>query len=187
MIEYKKINIADSEYPEKLRAIKDPPRNIYTVGNIELLKEDSISVVGTRHITDYGKRYGKMICREISARDIPIVSGMAIGADSLAHKVALEYSGKTIAVLPSGFENIFPKQNIKLFNEIVKKGGLAVSEYEPNISASSEKFLERNRIVAGLGVGLFVIEALFRSGTSVTAKIAKEQGKDVFALPRKLR
>ena len=152
-MEYRKINIADTEYPEKLRKIKAPPRNIYAVGNLSLLHEDSISVVGTRHITDYGTRYGKMICKEFAMRGIPIVSGMAVGADTLAHKIALEYSGKTIAVLPSGLENI----------------------------------LERNRIVAGLGLGLFVIEALFRSGTSVTAKIAKEQGKDVFALPRKFR
>ncbi len=187
MMEYRKINIADKEYPEKLRMIKSPPRNLYTIGNLRLLKEDSISVVGTRHITDYGERYGKLICKEIAARGITIVSGMAIGSDELAHRVALESSGKTIAVLPSGFENIFPKKNTKLFNKIVKKGGLAVSEYEPKICANSERFLERNRIVAGLGIGLFVIEALFRSGTSVTAKIAKEQGKDVFALPRKFR
>lgn len=184
-MEYRKINIADKEYPEKLRKIKAPPRNIYAVGNLSLLQEDSISVVGTRHITDYGTRYGKMICKEFAVRGITIVSGMAVGSDTLAHQVALEYTGKTIAVLPSGFENIFPKKNKKLFNEIVKKGGLAISEYEPDVPANSERFLERNRIVAGLGVGLFVIEALFRSGTSVTAKIANEQGKDVFALPRK--
>lgn len=186
-MEYRKINIADTEYPEKLRKIKAPPRNIYAVGNLSLLHEDSISVVGTRHITDYGIRYGKMICKEFAMRGIPIVSGMAIGADTLAHKIALEYSGKTIAVLPSGLENIFPKKNKKLFEEIVKKGGLVISEYESEVSANSKHFLERNRIVAGLGLGLFVIEALFRSGTSVTAKIAKEQGKDVFALPRKFR
>lgn len=186
-MEYKKINIEDKEYPEKLRIIKSPPCSIYVIGNIELLSEDSISVVGTRHITDYGIRYGKMICKEIAARGIPIVSGMAIGADALAHSVALEYSGKTIAVLPSGFENIFPKQNQKLFYEIVKKGGLVITEYAPSLVATSQTFLERNRIVAGLGLGLFVIEALFRSGTSVTAKIANEQGKDVFALPRKFR
>ncbi len=184
-MEYKKINIADSEYPAKLRAIKSPPRNLYVMGNIDLLHEDSISVVGTRHITDYGKRYGKMICKDIAARGIPIVSGMAVGSDTLAHEIALEYTGKTIAVLPSGFKNIFPKQNKKLFNEIVKKGGLVISEYEANTPPKSERFLERNRIVAGLGVGLFVIEALFRSGTSVTAKLANEQGKYVFALPRK--
>ncbi len=184
-MEYKKINIADKEYPEKLRAIKAPPRNLYVIGNLTLLKEESIAVVGTRHITDYGKRYGKMICKGIAERGITIVSGMAIGSDTLAHEVALEYTGKTIAVLPSGFENIFPKKNKKLFNEIVKKGGLVISEYDPYIQPNSERFLERNRIVSGLSEGVFVIEALFRSGTSVTAKLAKEQGKDVFALPRK--
>lgn len=155
-------------------------------GNVELLNEKALAVVGTRGITDYGKKYCKKICKEIVLRDIPIVSGMAIGTDTIAHQTTLKYGGKTIAVLPSGFSKIYPKENEKLFNEIIENNGLVITEYEHNISANSKRFLERNRIVAGLGEGLFVVEALFRSGTSVTAKIAKENNKKVFALPGSL-
>lgn len=108
------------------------------------------------------------------------------GTDTLAHETALKYGGKTIAVLPSGFENIFPQKNEKLAKEIVEKGGLLITEYSPKTVADSSKFLERNRIVAGLGIALVVIEALKISGTSVTARIAKSQGKKVFALPGSL-
>lgn len=185
-MKYEEIEINDKKYPKSLKKIKKVPTRIYAMGNLKLLEEQAISVVGTRHISDYGKRYGKNICKELAMRDITIVSGLAIGVDALAHKTALEYSGKTIAVLPCGFDNIFPPENKKLFDSIVNDGGLAITEYGLNVRADSKKFLERNRIVAGLGLGLVVIEALERSGTSVTAKIAKSQGKKVFALPGSL-
>lgn len=169
-----------------MKKIKNVPEKIYAMGNLKLLEEPAISVVGTRHISDYGKRYGKKICREFAIRDITIVSGLAVGVDTLAHETALEYSGKTIAVLPCGFDNIFPKENKKLFGNIIDRGGLVITEYARQVKADSNKFLERNRIVAGIGLGLVVIEALERSGTSVTAKIAKSQGKKVFALPGSL-
>ena len=156
-------------------------------GNINLLKEKSFSVVGSRGITEYGRKYCKRICKELVLRNIPIVSGMAVGTDTVAHQTALKYNGKTIAVLPSGLDNIFPKENEKLFKQIIENDGLVVTEYENNIKANSYTFLERNRIVVALGEGLFVVEALYRSGTSVTARIATESGKEVFALPRKLR
>lgn len=180
------IKITDKEYPEMLRRIKDAPDKLYAIGNIDLLQEDAISVVGTRHITDYGRRHGKKICKEFAKRDITIISGMAKGTDTLAHETALEFGGKTIAVLPCGFNNIFPKQNKRLFEEIIENGGLVITEYEENVKADSNKFLERNRIVAGLSKCLFIVEALYRSGTSVTAKIAIEQGKSVFAMPGSL-
>lgn len=183
---YKVINFEDIEYPESMRMIENAPKKIYAMGNINLLKDENISVVGTRRISDYGKKYGKEICKDLVLRDIPIVSGLAIGTDTLAHETALKYGGKTIAVLPSGFENIFPPKNEKLAREIVEKGGLLVTEYSPETVADSSKFLERNRIVAGLGIALVVIEALKISGTSVTARIAKSQGKKVFALPGSL-
>jgi len=108
------------------------------------------------------------------------------GIDTVAHKATLEAKGNTIAVLPNGFDNIYPKQNIDLFNEIIQNGGLVVSEYSPNEVACSYKFLERNRIVSGLSLGVLVIEAKYRSGTSVTAKIAKSQGRKVFAIPHEI-
>jgi DNA processing protein len=185
-MEYREIKINDNEYPEKLRKIENAPLKLYAMGNINLLNQPSISVVGTRNITDYGKRHGKEICKEIALRDIPIVSGLAKGSDTLAHETALEFGGSTIAVLPCGLKNIYPMQNKKLFEDIIENNGLVVSEYAEDIKADSARFLERNRIVAGLGEGLFVIEALFRSGTSVTAGFAQNQGKQVFALPGSL-
>lgn len=109
---------------------------------------------------------------------------MANGIDSIAHKTALKYGGKTIAVLPSGLRNIYPKSNEILYNEIIQNGGLVISEYAPNEKANSRYFIKRNRIVSGLSIGVLVIEAAFRSGTSITATIAKLQGKKVFCIPR---
>ena len=111
---------------------------------------------------------------------------MAIGTDSVAHKTAIEYSGKTIAVLGSGFNNIFPKENLDLFNEIIENNGLVVTEYEENVEPLKENFPKRNRIVTALSEGILVIEAAYRSGTSITVNNAKKQGKKVFALPGKL-
>ena len=108
------------------------------------------------------------------------------GIDTAAHMGALEETGKTIAVLGCGFNNIFPKENIKLFNNIIKSGGLVISEYSPECDADSKRFLARNRIVSGLSIGVLVIEAAHRSGTSVTCKFAKEQGKQVFCIPHNL-
>ena len=112
---------------------------------------------------------------------------MAIGTDTLVHNTCLKYGGKTIAVLPCGFNKIYPKQNKKLFDKIIAGNGLALTEYENNINAESFRFLERNRIVAGLGEGLLVIEAKHRSGTSVTASFAFKANKNVYAIPRKPR
>lgn len=108
------------------------------------------------------------------------------GIDTAAHIGAIEETGKTIAVLGCGFNNIFPKENKKLFNDIIKSGGLVISEYSPECEADSKKFLERNRIVSGLSIGVLVIEAAYRSGTSVTCKFAKEQGKKIFCIPHNL-
>lgn len=111
---------------------------------------------------------------------------MAIGTDSVAHRTVLQYGGETIAVLGGGFEHIFPKENLGLFENIVERNGLVVTEYPPQVSVKSERFLERNRIVSGLSEGVLIIEAAYRSGTSVTAKLAYNQGKVVMALPGRL-
>lgn len=111
---------------------------------------------------------------------------MAIGTDSVAHRTVLQYGGETIAVLGSGFEQIFPKENLGLFENIIERNGLVVTEYPPQVSVKSERFLERNRIVSGLSEGVLIIEAAYRSGTSVTAKLAYKQGKVVMALPGRL-
>lgn len=170
-----------------MKCIKDSPRKLYYEGNIELLNTLCFSVVGSRDLTNYGKRIERKFVKDLCLRGITIVSGMAVGSDRVAHEETLKYGGNTIAVLPCGLKNIYPKENIELFHRIIENNGLAITEYEENVEASKEKFLRRNRIVSGLSKGLLVIEAKYRSGTSVTVNYAKKQGKKVFALPRKAR
>ena len=155
-------------------------------GNINLLNKKSFAIVGTRRITEYGKNNCSLFTRELVLRDIPIVSGMAVGTDTVAHKTTLENFGETIAVLGTGFNHIFPKENITLFEQIVEKGGLVITEYEANIGPNKSNFPKRNRIVTALSEGVLVIEAAYRSGTSITARHAKIQGKLVFAIPGKI-
>lgn len=180
------INIKDKEYPLKLKTIKKPPTNLYVIGNIELLKENSISIIGARSCSEKGKKLAEKFAFELSKQELVIVSGMAKGIDTKAHIGAIKASGKTIAVLGCGFNHIYPEENIGLYQKIIEKGGLVISEYPPETKADSKKFLERNRIVSGLSIGVLVIEAAHRSGTSVTAKIAQKQGKEVFVLPHEI-
>lgn len=178
--------LISKQFPEKLLKIKNPPKQLYYVGNINLLYEESFAVVGTRRITKYGIKNCRNFTKELVLRNIPIVSGMAIGTDTIAHKTALNYKGKTIAVLGSGLERIYPAQNYKLFEEIISNGGLVITEYEKNVEAKSNQFPQRNRIVTAISEGVLVIEAGYRSGTAITAKYAKQQGKLVFAIPGNL-
>lgn len=170
-------------YPEQLRKIKNPPSRLYAIGNVELLKEFGIAVVGSRKNTQYGERMCKTFVKDLVNYNINIISGLAEGIDSIAHITCLKNSGKTIAVLPSGIGNIYPAKHKELANEIIMNGGLILSEYDENIKADSEKFLERNRIVAGLAKGTLVIEGGIRSGTSVTARYTMEDENPVFCIP----
>lgn len=181
-----KITIEDNKYPEQLRKIKNPPKCLYCNGNIKLLKEPGIAIIGSRTCTSYGKREAIEFAKELSMYGLTIISGMAKGIDSFAHEGALEVGGNTIAVLPSGLNNIYPKENKKLFEQIIENNGLVLTEYEENEKADYNKFLERNRIVSGLAIGTLVIEGGHRSGTSVTANLAKMQGKNVFCIPSSL-
>lgn len=151
-----------------------------------MLNSNIISIIGSRSCSENGIKLATKFAKELSKQGIIIASGMAMGIDSVAHKGTLKVKGKTIAVLGSGFNNIFPKENIKLYNEIIKKDGLVITEYQPDIEPSSNRFLERNRIVSGLAIGVLVVEAAHRSGTSVTAKLATEQEKKVFVLPHEI-
>lgn len=125
----------------------------------------------------------KKFAKELASIGIVTVSGMALGVDTYVHKYTMENGGKTIAVLPCGLNNIYPKANEELYNTIINNGGLVITEYEPDEKADSNKFLERNRLVSALGECLVITEAAYRSGTSVTARYAKEQGKPVFCVP----
>ena len=182
----KKIFIDEKLYPKKLKEISAPPSVLYTEGNLELLKKYSIAIIGSRQASDNGKKLTEKFSSELSSCGITIVSGLARGIDTIAHTYSYNQKGKTIAVLGSGFNKIFPPENIDLYKKILEEDGLVVSEYPPNTEADSLKFPERNRIISGLSNGIIVIEAKSRSGTSITAKFAKEQHKPVFVLPHEI-
>lgn len=124
--------------------------------------------------------------KELVEQGLVIASGLAHGIDTIAHKTTLENKGKTIAILGNGFNNIFPEENTDLYNKIIEDGGLIISEYPPDVKAESTYFVKRNRIVSGISIGVLVIEAVYRSGTSITARLATEQGKKVFVLPHEI-
>lgn len=176
----------NKKYPQILRNIKNPPKSLWIEGNVDLLNETCFSVVGSRNCSDYGEKWCEKFTRDLIEYNIVIVSGMALGIDSIAHNTVLKYGGKTIAVLPSGINHIYPKENIMLYKNIIKNGGTVISEYMPDEKCLKRNFLERNRIVSGLGIGTLVIEAGYRSGTSVTAKYTIENNKTVFCVPGSL-
>ena len=180
------IEFASRAYPERLRNIKNPPSRLYVEGNIEILNEIGIAVIGSRTNTQYGEKMCKKFVKNLVEYNFNIISGLAMGIDGIAHKTCLKKGGKTIAVLPSGLNNIYPSQHRELAREIIDNGGTIISEYENNIKADSKKFLERNRIVAGLGIGTLVVEGGARSGTSVTAKYTIDAQKPVFCIPSSL-
>lgn len=179
----KLIESTDLEYPNKLLEIKEYPEKLYVIGNEKLLSKKTIGIVGARESTGYGEKCARIFAREISKANICIVSGMAIGIDTAAHEGAIKEKGSTIAVLGCGFNKIYPKENIDLFNDILKKGGCIISEYSPNIEANLSTFPKRNRIISGLSEGILVVEAMHRSGSLITAKYAKEQNKKIFCIP----
>lgn len=179
----KLIESTDLEYPNKLLEIKEYPEKLYVIGNEKLLSKKAIGIVGARESTGYGEKCARIFAREISKANICIVSGMAIGIDTAAHEGAIREKGSTIAVLGCGFNKIYPKENIDLFNDILKKGGCIISEYSPNTEANLSTFPKRNRIISGLSEGILVVEAMHRSGSLITAKYAKEQNKKIFCIP----
>lgn len=179
----KKIFKDEKLYPKKLKEISNPPSILYTEGNLELLKSYSIAIIGSRQASNNGKKLAEKFAAELSTCGITVVSGLARGIDTIAHTYSYNQKGKTIAVLGSGFNKIFPPENIDLYKKILEEDGLVISEYPPNTEADSFNFPTRNRIISGLSMGVIVIEAKSRSGTSITAKFAKEQQKPVFVLP----
>ena len=181
-----KITLENNNYPEQLRKIENPPKQLYLEGNIKLLNVPGIAIIGSRECTKYGEKMAKRFSKELSLYGLTIISGMAKGIDSFAHIGCIEGTGTTIAVLPSGLNNIYPQENKKLFKDILENGGLIVTEYEENEKADSKNFLERNRIVSGLAIGTLVVEGGHRSGTSVTAKLTKKQEKNIFCIPSSL-
>ena len=165
--------------------IYDKPIILYVKGNKELLNQFKLAIIGCREHTKYGEIVAKTLSYEIAKNGIVTVSGLAKGIDSIAHTATLQANGKTIAVIGSGIDNIYPTENTNLANEIIKSGGLIVSEYVIGTKAQKMNFPARNRIISGLSNGVVVIEAKNKSGTMITVDFALEQGKEVFAVPRK--
>lgn len=170
-------------YPEKLQTI-DPPIVIYAKGNLDLLNaEYSISIVGTRTPTKYGKAVTERFTRELVRNNFVIVSGMAYGIDSVAHNKCLENKGKTIAVLGGGFDHIYPTSNTELYNTILLNDGLVLTEYRPEVRPANYHFPRRNRIIVGVSKGVLITEASKKSGTNYTRDYAIESGTELMVVP----
>jgi len=174
--------IDDDEYPKLLREIYDAPPVLYVKGNITESDDMSIAIVGSRNATSYGKLMSEKFSYELSKHGFTIISGMARGIDSQAHKGAIKAGGRTIAVLGCGVNIAYPEENKKLMEEIISKGAV-VSEYPLDYLPVAGNFPARNRIISGLSLGVLVVEAGVKSGSLITAKFALEQGRDVFAVP----
>ena len=183
MYEIKKINIKDNIYPKKLLDISSPPKNLYYIGDINLLKKNIIAIVGSRACSEYGRIVAKKISRELAREDICIISGLALGIDISAHLGAMKEIGKTIAVLGGGLKNIYPPENREYLFQILKNGGLVITEYSEDEETNSSNFPKRNRIISGLSDGVLLVEAEKRSGTTITAKFAKQQNKTLYCIP----
>lgn len=169
-------------YPRQLKEISSPPLLLYLQGDVSLLSEPQIAVVGSRRCTPYGQQKAYQFAGSLSASGFTVSSGLAIGIDGSAHHGALDKRGKTLAVLGTGLNNIYPKRHSKLAQQIIESG-LLVSEFRPNTAALPSNFPRRNRIISGLSLGVLVIEASKRSGSLITARYAIEQNREVFALP----
>ena len=170
-------------YPERLREIYDPPAVLWVRGEIKLLSRPAIAIVGTRHPTPYGSGVAEMLARDLAARRLLVLSGMARGIDSCAHKGALAARMPTLAVWGTGIDVVYPKENKKLAEEILAGGGTIVSEMPLGTFPAPQNFPRRNRILSGLSVAVLVVEAGENSGTRVTARCAAEQNRDLYAVP----
>ena len=171
------------EYPPLLRQIPDPPPFLYVKGSLgHSAHAPCIAVVGSRNATPYGRSITRSLCEDLAQAGLTIVSGMARGIDTEAHEGALAVEGKTIAVLGSGLENIYPAANLKLFHRIAEAGAV-ISEFSLDTEPDAHNFPRRNRIISGMSLGTVVVEATRKSGSLITARLAAEQNREVFAVP----
>jgi DNA processing protein len=177
------VSFSCAEYPERLKEIYDPPPVLWVRGQVGLLGRPAIAVVGTRHPTPYGVGVAEMLSRDLAVRRLLIVSGMARGIDSCAHRGALAARMPTVAVWGTGIDVIYPKENKKLAEEILATGGAIVSELPMGTFPAPQNFPRRNRILSGLSIAVLVVEAAENSGTRVTARCAEDQNRDLYAVP----
>jgi DNA processing protein len=177
------ICLEDSSYPAELKQIYDPPLLLYVRGNVNVIAQPGIAVVGTRHPTPYGLGMAERLSCDLAARGLVIFSGLARGVDAAAHRGAINAKGKTVAVFGTGVDIIYPKENTRLTEQIITLGGALISEFPMNTFAAPQNFPIRNRIISGISIGVLVIEAAEYSGTRITSRCALEQNREVFAVP----
>lgn len=180
------ISYTDPEYPLLLRHIYDPPLLLWIKGDPAVLNLDGVAVVGTRSPGRYGREQAEIWSKKLAERGLAIISGLAHGVDSVAHRESLNAGGKTVAVLGSGIDWIYPDKNRKLASDICKNGGAVITEYPPGTKPDAGNFPERNRIVSGMSHGVLVVESGVKGGSMITARTALDQNKDVFVVPHPL-
>src|SRR5215216_6117258 len=174
----------DGVYPSSLREIYDPPIVLYVKGAwSDCLDRPCIGVVGSRRCSTYGQNAATMLARDLAARGVTVISGLARGIDAAAHRGALEASGRTVAVLGTGLDEVYPRDHRKLAAEILERGGALVTQFPLGTPPVAENFPYRNRIISGLSLGVVVVEASENSGSLITARLALEQGREVYAVP----
>lgn len=174
--------VLDEDYPKRLRRIENSPKIIYIRGEIKEEDDLSIGIVGSRKHTEYGKWVCKYFTQELVKLGVTIISGMAYGIDAIAHKTTLDLGGRTFAVLGNGVDIVYPINNTKIYMNTINSGAV-ISEYPLGAKSLPYRFPERNRIISGMSLGVLVIEASEKSGSLITARVAAEQGKEVFAVP----
>lgn len=174
-----------NEYPAILEEIYDPPSVLFCAGELTPADQIAVAIVGARHATQYGKKVARQLARGLALAGVTVVSGMARGVDGVAHRAALEAGGRTIAVLGGGILNIYPAEHTDLADQI-KANGAVLSEALPRVAPKSGCFPRRNRIISGISLGVVVVEAGSRSGASISARLAMEQGREVFAVPGRI-
>lgn len=179
------LSIVDTHYPDMLKSLHDPPIVLYFLGSIPAPEEWMIALIGARQCSSYGRQVSRMLARGIAASGLPVVSGMARGSDSAAHWGALEEGGRTFAVLGCGVDVCYPRENIDLYTEIGRNGGI-LSEFPPGTKPEGYHFPRRNRLIAALAKGIVVTEAKQKSGTLTTVEHGLDLGKDIFAVPGRI-
>jgi DNA processing protein len=177
------ISLSDPEYPSRLKEIYDPPVILFVKGSVEVLAQPGIAMVGTRHPTPYGSGMAERLSTDLAARGLVIISGLARGIDTASHRGAVAAKGKTVAVLGTGIDVMYPKENTRLTEQIVALGGALISEFPVGTFPAPQNFPIRNRIISGMSAGVLVVEAAEYSGTRITSRLALEQNRDVYAVP----
>jgi DNA processing protein len=177
------VALSDTEYPLRLKEIYDPPVVLFVKGSVELLGEPGIAMVGTRHPTPYGSGMAERLSTDLAAKGLVIISGLARGIDTASHRGAIAAKGKTIAVMGTGIDLIYPKENTRLAEQIVGLGGALITEFPVGTHPAPQNFPIRNRVISGMSAGVLVVEAAEYSGTRITSRCALEQNRDVYAVP----